>query len=566
MSSNLTLIERASVMRLAMAQVRRRSVAGLLGSPLLRWRYGAPIADALAMVPQELRLADPSFHVELAQGQFGLARTPAFVGRGTPYDITPPNDAWARELHGFGWLRHLTSAASDEATAKARALVKEWIGYGEARHDVAWLPEVTGRRIISWLSNAGLLLENVDEAFFVRTSESLVDQLISLSAAWGSTPDGYPRLEALLGVVYGDFCIVGHEKHLAVSEAKLAAELSRQVFPDGGHISRNGHILVELLLDLLPLRQCYASRSRKLPEGIDGAITRMSRMLRFLRLGDGTLARFNGVGDTPLAELSSVLSYDQAPDPLPLEAVESRYARLSRDTVVIIADIGEAPRLELAGHAHAGALSFELSAGKQAIFVNCGAPGPADLQHVAAARSTASHNTLGLGSKSSGRLLQDDALERLVGGAPVRSLGAVSARIETHEGAVALSATHNGYLPEHGLVHTRRIEIGAAGDVIEGNDRLAGSSGPVRLARDVPFAVRFHLHPRCRCEAGDGDTLVLQPADGATWHFTGKGAQVSLEPSLNYADPAGPARSRQIVLRGACWGETDVSWRLERQT
>ena len=150
--SNLTLIERASVMRLAMAQVRRRSVAGLLGSPLLRWRYGAPIAEALAMVPQELRLADPSFHAEIAQGQFGLAHTPAFVGHGTPYDITPPNEAWARELHGFGWLRHLTSAAEDEATARARALVKEWIGYGEARHDAAWLPEVVGRRIISWMS------------------------------------------------------------------------------------------------------------------------------------------------------------------------------------------------------------------------------------------------------------------------------------------------------------------------------------------------------------------------------------------------------------------------------
>jgi len=564
--SNLTLVERARVMRLAMAQVRRRSVAGLLGSPLLRWRYGAPIAEALAMVPQELRLADPSFHAEIAQGQFGLAHTPAFVGRGTPYDITPPNDAWARELHGFGWLRHLTSASDDKATASARALVEQWIGYGEARHDFAWLPEVTGRRIISWLCNAGILLENVDEAFFDRTSESLVDQLIGLSAAWGTAPDGYPRLEALLGVVYGDFCIVGHEKHLGVSEARLAAELTRQVFPDGGHISRNGEVLLELLLDLLPLRQCYASRKRKLPDGIDSAINRMSRMLRFLRLGDGSLARFNGVGETSLAELSSVLSYDQSADPPPLEAADSRYARLTHEAVVIIADIGEAPRLEVAGHAHAGALSFELSDRNQAIFVNCGAPGPSHLQYDAAARATASHTTLGLGSKSSGRLLQDDTLERLVGGAPVRSLGAVAARVETDDGMVILTATHNGYLADHGLVHTRRLALGASGDVVEGNDRLAGPAGNFRLARDVPFAVRFHLHPRCRCEAGDGDSLLLQLGDGTKWQFTCKGAQVSLERSLYFADPAGPLRTRQIVLRGACWGETDVSWRLERKS
>jgi len=564
--SNLNFIERARVMRLAMDQARRRGMAGLLGSPLLRWRYGAPIADALTMVPQELRPADPSFHSEITRGQFGLAHTPAFVGAGTPFDIMPPNVAWARELHGFGWLRHLTSAASDEATASARTLVKEWIGDGERRHDAAWQPDVTGRRIISWLCNAGLLLENVDETFFDRTSESLVDQLISLSASWGTAPDGYPRLEALLGVVYGDFCIVGHEKHLAVSEARLSAELIRQILPDGGHISRNSNVLLELLLDLLPLRQCYVSRKRKLPDGIDAAIARMSRMLRLMRLGDGTLARFNGVGQTSMAELSTVLAYDQSVEPLPVEAADTHYVRLARDGVVIIADIGEAPRLEVAGQAHAGVLSFELSAGTSAVFVNCGAPGPADHQHDAAARSTASHNTLALGNKSSGRLLQDDTLARLVGGAPLRSLGPVVARVETHEGAVSLAATHNGYVAAFGLSHTRRIEIGVSGGVIEGSDRLAGPAGTLRLAHDLPFAIRFHLHPGCRCEAGDGDALVLHASDGTRWHFKCHGAQVSLERSLYYADSAGPLRTRQIVLRGACWGETDVSWRLERQT
>ena len=42
----------------------------------------------------------------------------------------------------------------------------------------------------------------------------------------------------------------------------LAAELERQILPDGGHSSRNPSILVELLLDLLPLRQCFAARGQ----------------------------------------------------------------------------------------------------------------------------------------------------------------------------------------------------------------------------------------------------------------------------------------------------------------
>lgn len=563
--SNLTLIERVRVMQLAVAQARRNGVASLLASPLLRWRYGAPTAEALAMVPQELRPADPSFIHEISEGQFGLANSPAFVGTGTPYDITPPSEAWARELHGFGWLRHLNAAASEEATAKALALVQEWIGYGEARHDVAWEPDVVGRRIISWICNSGMLLEGVGQATFDRTAASLVDQLIGLSAAWSSAPDGYPRLAALIGVVYGDLCILGHERHLAVSEAKLGSELSRQIFPDGGHISRNAEVPLALLLDLLPLRQCFATRKRELPAEIDRAISHMLAFLRFMRLGDSTLARFNGVGATAMAELSSVLAYDAERSSLPAEAPQSRYVRLEMDSLVLIADAGDIPPFLHAGHAHAGALSFELSDGACAMFLNCGTPGVAEVHHAGSARATSSHNTLGLGGRSSARLLKDDRLERLVGGAPLRTLGHTTAKVETGDDGATLTMTSDGYVQEHGLVHTRILRIARDGSRLAGVDRLAGQTQSYRLKHDVPFAIRFHLAPDVECEAAEAGAITLALPDGGAWSFAADGAEISVEPSIHYADSSGAVRTRQLVLRGACWGESEVAWRVERK-
>lgn len=561
--SNLTISERARALRLSVARAGSRGLAGVLGSPLLRWRYGAPVAEAISMVPQELRPADPSFAGELLEGQFGLAHTPADVGSGTPFDITPPNEAWARALHGFGWLSHLQAAGSEEAVARARSLVKEWIVYGHGRHDVAWEPDVTGRRLISWLSNAGILLENVDQATFDRTAGSLVDQLKALSAHWRAAPPGYPRLEALLGVVYCDFCVMGHERRLAVSERRLEQELQRQVLVDGGHISRNAAVLVELLLDLLPLRQCYATHKRALPAGIEASITRMLSMLRFMRLGDGTLARFNGVGATPIAELTAILSYYHSTAPPPAEASQSRYARLARGDLVLIADSGVAPELEHAGRSCAGALSFELSAGRHAIFVNCGTPRPAEHEHEKVARSTTSHNTPTLGTKSTARLLEDERLSHLSVGILIQTIAGVTARVEEDEGKITFTGSHEAYLAEYGLIVTRRISMGADGRSVEGLDRLAGRSAGLRLRRDVPFAVRFHLHPRCRVEAeADGSSMITRP-DGTRWRFAAKGAEMSIEPSLHFADPAGTVRTRRIVLRGACWGEADIAWRLE---
>ncbi len=551
-------------MRLAAAQARRKGVASVLGSSLLRWRYGAPIAEALALVPQELRPADPSFADEIGGGMMGLAGTFAHIGPRSPFAVKAPSPAWERELHGFGWLRHLAAAGSADDTERAREFVRSWIEAGSGRPDSANEPAVTGRRIMSWIFNAALLLEGVDQSTFDRTAESLVDQLIDLSAAWSSAADGYPRLEALIGVVYGDLCILGHEQHLAVSEAALAAELSRQFLPDGAHVSRNPEIGLRLLLDLLPLQKCFQRRHRATPWHFDAAIERMMDMLQFMRLGDGAIARFNGVGAIQLAELSRVLTYCNQRQHLSAEITKSGYARLERAGVILIADVGEAPPIELAGQANAGALSFEMSAGGCAILVNCGAPRPADRRHAATARATASHNALCLGDHSTARLLRDERLERMIGGMPIRSLGRVSAWLDTDGDTDVLFGTDEAYVGEHGLVHSRSIALAHDGSRVAGRDRLEGRNLAMRLARDAPFALHFHLHPKVQVSAGTTGEMVLTLQDGARWAFRAEGADMSLEPSHHFADPIGVVASLQIVLRGATWGESEIGWELVR--
>ncbi len=552
------------MLRLAASQAGRVGVAGVLGSRLLRWRYGAVAAEALALVPQDLRPADPCFADEFADGSFGLSPGAVHIDNGNPFEIEPPSTAWERELHGFGWLRHLNASRRDDVAGMALALVEDWIASPRRREVVAARPDVTGRRIISWLANADLILGDADQAAFDRIMRSLVDQLVGLRSTWSSAPDGYPRLEALIGVVYGHACVVGHERRLAGSVAALSAELARQLSPDGGHISRNTDVVLELLLDLLPLRKCFQQRHLTFPAVVETPLGQMLRMLAYMRLGDGEMARFNGVGATRMAELSSVLAHGQ---PLigdgDLEnAARSCYARLQRGGLVLIADVGDPPPFGMAGQAHAGALSFELSAGAHALLVNCGAPGPGGQSYAAAARATASHNALCFGGKSSARLVQHDVLSRLGGTEQVVAIGRVTSRREDGEGESSLVATFDGHVSEHGLLHTRRWTMDRRGGWIRGCDEVKGPGTAVRLARDVPLAVHFHLHPDVTCSPAHDDALLLSLPNGARWVFRATGAEISMEPSIHFADPTGPARSMQIVLRGACWGDTEIRWEL----
>ena len=556
--------ERIGLAALAIERARRGTLARVRRSRLLRWKHRAPVADDLLLAPPDLWPQDPSFVDEIESGSFGLSGLTAQLRGASPFAVPPPSQAWARELHGFGWLRHFAAAWSVENEATARQLVAEWIRRKRRHADHAWAPEVVGRRIISWLSHAAIILDGAERRPYAAIMLSLEDQATYLSASWRNAPDGYPRLLALIGLTQAGLCISGHERRLDSAERHLAEELERQILSDGGHASRNPSVLVDLLLDLLPLKQCFIARGLKPDKALLGAIERITPMLHRLRLGDGQLARFNGMGSTERDALAIVLAYDKGSSEPDALVSPSGYVRLRRGSTVVLADVSTPPTLELAGHACAGCLSFEVSAGRELLLVNGGTPAPAHERSHAEARGTASHNTLELNGQSSAKLVRNESLQRGVGSAPIQHPDRVTCAVQEMDGDIVLSASHDGYVDRFNLVHTRTLKLDAAGERLEGVDTLSGARSDLRFAYDVPFAVRFHLHPRsgARLVAGGGADLILP--SGEHWRLSASGAALTIEASTHFAEMIGPLQAQQVVLRAVCYGAAEARWVLER--
>lgn len=543
--------------------VRRGALARMRRSRLMRWRHRAPMVNELVLAPPDLRPADPGFTDEVATGSIGLAGLTVRLDGASPFDLTAPGRSWQRELNGFGWLRHFAAARTAENEALVHRLAAGWLAGCRRKGQEAWAPDVVGRRMISWLAHSSLLLDGAEARLAAGLMLSLEDQAGYLAAAWRDAPDGHPRLVALIGLAQASLCIAGHEARLAEAERHLARELDRQLGPDGGHLSRNAGVLIALLLDLLPLRQCFGARGLTPSEAIPAAIDRMMPMLRRLRLGDGGLARFNGVGAEEQDALAMLLAYDRGraqPGP-PVSA--SGYVRLERGGTAVVVDAGPAPPLELAADACAGCLSFELSSGAEPLLVNGGRPAAAHARAAAAARGTASHNTLVLGGQSSAELVRNGVIERRIGAPPIRHPARVVARLSEGDGGLILQATHDGYAGRFGLVHARTLALSADGASLDGEDALQGARGEVRFAWDVPLAIHFHLHPLAGARHRDGGAELQLPS-GERWRLAAEGAALSIEESMHWADIVAPRQAQQVVLRAACSGAVSVRWRLER--
>jgi len=547
--------------------ISRRALRGIRSSPVSRSLSTVPVARQLLLIPQDLRTADPSFASELYDGYFGLAGTVALTGSVSPFTVQPPSLLWQRELYGMGWLHNLEAAGDHIAQEKARALLTDWIAHSGEAPPIAWELDVVARRLTSILSHAGLLLRGTQANYYNSVMRMLTSELHYLTVNYGEASHTAPRLLALTGILLSGLCIKEHQSLVGSYLGVFLAELERQILKDGGHISRNPNTLVELLLELLPLKQCFLARKLETPEALDRAIARMMGMIRFMRLGDGSLARFNGMGATRSDLVAAVLAYaDDAAIPQGY-AKESGYCRLVRGPTTIITDVGAPPPAFASAHANAGYLAFEMTTGIEPLIVNCGAPRDELSDWTFAARATAAHSTLTINDQSSSKLVKRKNAS--AAGGEVHLLSGpktIGAELIRDGNELLVNAWHNGFVERFGLIHQRRLRLTADGMSVEGVDQLVPPQTGQYHAKDGDtFTIRFHLHPRVspRLHA-DENSVGLTTPDAQLWKLRAAGAKIGIEESTFLADPIIQKRSMQVVLRGDCRADVQIVWSIRR--
>jgi len=522
--------------------------------------------DYLVIAPQDLRTADPTRATEIYGGRFALAGKVVVSDGRSPFEMFEPSEEWAEALFGFGWLRHLRAADSPITRANARALVDEWITLQRSYQGTAWRPEVLSRRIMSWLSQANLILDEADDRFYRRFLRSLTRQVQFLRSTARDARPGAPQLQALIALTYAALCISSQFKHLNRASNRLVAELDRQILPDGGHISRNPGALIELLLDLLPLGQAFTARSVAPPPALLNAIHRMMPMLRFFRHGDGSFALFNGMGPTPADRIATLIAYDDAHGTPVSNAVHSGYQRVEAGDTVLLMDTGRPPPPAMSGEAHAGCLSFEMSMRAQRIIVNCGEPATGRENWRDFARSTAAHSTVTFNDASSCRF-QDWGRRPPGVGAPIVA-GPTRVTVERGagaDGATVLRASHDGYATRFSVIHQRTLTIAADGHRIDGEDLFLPTKGeaiPAKIPDD--FVSRFLLHPAVRAtRVADGHGVMLVLPTRESWNFHAYEDLLEVEDGAFLGGADGPRRTFQIVIRGHARQAPRLRWYLE---
>jgi len=210
--SRIAVANHAKLSWLLLRGALRRIAGRANGHPLFRWPFTPLKSDRLVIAPQDLRTADATRATEIYSGRFAFAGKVVVCDRRSIFEMEPPSDEWAAALLGFGWLRHLRAAETGITRANARALVDEWISFQGAWHPIAWRPDVLARRIVSWLSQSTLVLQDADVRFYRRYLRSLLRQVRYLRHTAGDARRGVARLQAVIALSYAALCIISNRR------------------------------------------------------------------------------------------------------------------------------------------------------------------------------------------------------------------------------------------------------------------------------------------------------------------------------------------------------------------
>ncbi|MEL6980021.1 MAG: heparinase II/III family protein [Pseudomonadota bacterium] len=486
---------------------------------------------------------------------------------------------WRAVAHSFEWLDDLEALGGAAAAECARDLFDAWSRECGDRFDpVIWRDDVAARRLRALILHARLVAPR-DPA---RRERAL--KVVSAHGHWlarrlEELEPGMPRLRVAAALAELSLAAQGWEAERDALSRALDDALSAGLLADGCPLSRAPEDALTLLRHMRLLRERYAAADVDAPPLLDAAIEALAMAVRFFRAADGGLPAFHGGGACADGAVEAELSRLRLPQSAPQSLSEGRYERMAGGRVAIYVDCGEAPIGPAAETGHASALSFEMSAGRRRVIVNCGSGLRLGEEWARFGRSAEAHSTLTLDGAPFTSAAEASGADAEIAAPLIAGPIATVGERKLERNGVWVLARHDGYFEAFGARVTRRLFLSVDGGDFRGEDSLTIAEGEMRrferrLAkapraqreRGLPFTARFHLHPDIAAAlVADGDAVTLRLPSDEVWVMRQAGGALSLARSVYLGDGGAPRESQQIVATAAARdAQTQMRWAFRR--
>jgi len=208
-----------------------------------------------------------------------------------------------KHLHDFFWL-NLIDRKNDAIIIQK--IISIWICKNNNYRKIIWDNTVLSKRIISWILNADIILNNADNVFKDNFLQSIVMQINHLKKNIKFQNDYSKKIEIISAILLSGLVFKEYSNNFDLGLKELK-RLTENFFDEEGFpVNRNPNDLIKLSKYLILIKECSKDAQSYIPDYLDEIIEKNLTCLVSIKTSNDETPLFNGNNE---AKIDDYLNY-----------------------------------------------------------------------------------------------------------------------------------------------------------------------------------------------------------------------------------------------------------------
>ncbi len=462
-------------------------------------------------------------------------------------------------LHSFLWLTKLDRKNSKFVT---KNIIESWINYFYNYQRETWDVEITAKRIIAWVSNTDITLENADKIYKEKFFLSIIKQSNFLLKNLKYLFYDSTKIICCAAVILSGIIFKENDSNYKVGIKELEKIIKNYFDEDGFPKSRNPEEVFISIKYLILIREWFKEAQKPIPDFLNEIIQKCGRCYVLLSCSNKQFPLFNGATEINYKD------YDIYLKNLKYKFTNTNHEaggliKIKKKKFEFFIDCGNPPQNKFAKNYQAGCLAFELISSKQKVICNSGYGKHLSPKLKLLSRSTASHSTLYINDTSSCLFQKNKFINEVYGNSLVEKHKVINKNFLENEEYYSLTASHNGYEKKFGYIHERTIKILKKEDKIYGQDKLKKTKN---YSKPLTFFIRFHIYPDTKIvKTKAGNSVLISLSNGEGWLLNCKSVNLEIEKNIFLGNRNKIINNESVFISGTLNESlSSINWEIEK--
>ena len=457
-----------------------------------------------------------------------------------------------KRLNNFYWFFSLDLKSSKKNTQK---IVSDWINRNYKYNFESWEISLTSKRIISWLSNHSLTIEEADNEYLNLFNLMIQKQTNHLVSEIYSSENFDDKIIGCAAIILVGLCYKDNKKYIPFGISFLK-KISNTLFDNHGFTkSRSIKQLIFCLKYFILIREWFKEAHIEIPDFLNETIFYLGQGYAFVWqnikadvLMNGNIISDNIEFDHYLKRFSYKFKNENKEF--------GGYVILQNKKMALAMDVGEPPSSSFSSDYQSGSLSFEIISNGKKIITNCGYYEGKNEKLIKLSKSSATHNTLVIDDNSSCKFIKSKNKYLINDG-----LRILKKNIVFEKNYWKISAAHDGYNKKYDAVHERDIEYYPEKFKFIGTDKILIKKSNLNLK----FDIRFHLEPDIKLMKTQDNKTILIELEDEGWKFTCNNFDISIDNGLYFGKKNTYIQNQNIFISGITNSKNEnITWQLNK--